>query len=282
VAAQQEGITVEGSVDGTPVADADSNDPVQVQPDRPFTVELTVDNSTDRPVTVRRARLFGRAFGVTFVAYDALVDARVPAGGSTIIEVPVEFVDLERQATGLLPGGFAVYGEERELLAEQEFVIDVRGSMTSALGLLGIFVILATVLGVVGIVLAVRRGTLGPSRLRRAARFGAVGLGVGISAVVALAVFRVLAPTGAVWLPITVLPAIAGAILGWVSPGPLRIEDEEWDDDVEESLKVAPPPEPPPVTPPAVPAETLAGDVVPPGPAPSEVPDRQVDRPTQA
>lgn len=225
-------ITVEGVVEDRPVDGADSNDPVLLHPDRRTIVELTVTNDTNRDVVVSRARLFGRAFGITFVAYDALVDAPVGAGESTVIRVPVEFIDLERQATGLLPGGFAVYDADRELLAEQEFVIDVRGSVTSALGLLGFFVLVTTALGLFGTVLAVQRGTLGANRVRRAVRFGAVGLGVGIAGVLALAVFRVLAPTDAVWLPVTVVPAVIGAVLGYLSPGPLRPDDEPFDDEL--------------------------------------------------
>lgn len=273
------GITIEGSVDGRPVAGAGSNDPIAIHPYRPTEVEITVTNRTDASVTVHRARLFGRAFGVTFVAYDALVDANVPAHGSTVIEVPVEFVDLDRQATGLLPGGLAVYGDERVPLAEEQFVIDVRGSATSTLGLVGIFVVIATLIGIIGIVVAIQKGTLGPSRVRRALRFGAVGLGAGIAAVVALAVFRVLAPTGTVWIPLTSIPMVVAALLGYMSPGPLRLDDEDVlsdgpgdDEGVHQPTSESPP-------------STAARPVAAPSAAPPESPPpfvRPADRPTQA
>lgn len=276
-------VTIEGSVDGRSVAGAGSNDPIAIHPFRRTQVELTVINGTNDLVGISRARLFGRAFGVTFVAYDALVDVSVPAHGSTVIEVPVEFVDLDRQATGLLPGGLAVYGEGREPLAEELFVIDVRGSVTSTIGLLGIFVVIATLFGVVGIVVAIQKGTLGPSRIRRALRFGAAGLGAGIAAVMALAVFRVLAPIGTVWIPLTLIPTVASALLGYVSPGPLRLDDEDVcsdesdgdgsDRSVPESLlsAVAQPTE----AAVAVPASTSPSESAPPF-------TRPADRPTQA
>ncbi len=277
-------VTIEGSVDGRSVAGAGSNDPVTIHPFRRTEVELTVNNGTDATVGISRARLFGRAFGVTFVAYDALVDASVPAHGSTVIEVPVEFVDLDRQATGLLPGGLAVYGEEREPLAEEQFVIDVRGSATSTLGLVGIFVVIATLIGVVGIVVAMQKGTLGPSRIRRSLRFGAVGLGAGIAAVVALAVFRVLAPTGMVWIPLALIPTVVGALLGYVSPGPLRLDDEDvWSDEpgddggVHQSVPESPVSA---VAQPAAAASTIPPSISPPEPPPPFA--RPADRPTQA
>lgn len=275
-------VTIEGSVDGRPVAGAGSNDPVAIHPFRRTQVELTVNNGTDAMVGISRARLFGRAFGVTFVAYDALVDVSVPAHGSTVIEVPVEFVDLDRQATGLLPGGLAVYGEGRETLAEELFVIDVRGSATSTLGLLGIFVVIATLFGVVGIVVAIQKGTLGPSRIRRALRFGAAGLGAGIAAVMALAVFRVLAPTGTVWIPLTMIPTVASALLGYVSPGPLRLDDEDVRSDGldgEDSHRSVPEPLLSAV------AQPAGAAAVPPSTSPPEPPPpfvRPADRPTQA
>ncbi len=224
-------VTIEGVVDARPVQGAGSNNAVEIFPQRVVAVELAVTNETDENISVRRARLFGRAFGVTFVAYDALLTASIPPGESRTLEIPVEFIDLERQATGLLPGGFALYGDDRQLLGEEEFVLDVRGSVTSALGLFGLVVTAATVVGLIGIVIAVKRGTLGASRARRAWRFALVGLGAGLSAVVGLAVFRVLAPSGTVWVPVTLVPMLFGAILGFLSPGPLALDDEADHDD---------------------------------------------------
>jgi len=226
-------VAVVATVDGRAVEGAGSNDPVKLWPMETTEVVLTVTNTSDRDLTIRRARLFGEAFDLTFIAYDAVIDVDLPAGATKEIEIPVEFIDLEKQATGLLPGGFSVYDDNREVVGEQRFVIDVRGSATSALGLFGIFTMVATAAGIVGIVVAVHRRTLGPNRVRRAVRFAFVGLGVGLTLVVGLAVFRVVAPSGTVWIPLTLLPTVAGAALGLVSPGALAIDDEDEDDDIE-------------------------------------------------
>jgi hypothetical protein len=223
-------------IDGREVADAGSNDAVEIDPAAVTDVELTITNDGADDVVVRRVRLFGEAVGLTLVAYDVTLDLPVPAGATETIDVPVEFIDLERQATGLLPGGLALYDEDREQLAVERFVIDVQGDLTSVLGLFGIFVGVATALGIVGIVLGVSRRTLGPNRLRRALRFGFVGLGVGLTGVISLAVFRIVAPSGAVWVPMLLVPTLVGAVLGYVSPGPLAIEEP---DEVDDALAAA-------------------------------------------
>lgn len=232
-------LSIDATLDGRRVEGAGSNDPVKLWPEEITEVVLTVSNSTGSDVTVRRARLFGEAFDLTFVAYDAVTTVVVPAGSTVEIEIPVEFIDLEKQATGLLPGGFQLFDSDREVVAEQRFVIDVRGSASSALGLFGMFVAVSTVIGIITIVLAVKKRTLGPKRWRRAVRFGSVGLGFGLTIVMSFAVFRVLAPTGSVWIPLTVIPTLAAAVLGMVSPGSLALEpwgDDDIDDDLDADL----------------------------------------------
>ncbi len=234
--AQEEAPDVEftARIDGRDVTDAGSNDAVPLDPTGITTIDLAITNNGSDPVTVRRVRLFGEAFGLTLVAYDVTIELPVGAGASETVEVPVEFIDLDRQATGLLPGGLTLYDPERRPLATERFVIDVQGSWTSVLGLFGIFVAVATALGIAGIVLGVSRRTLGPNRVRRAVRFGFVGLGVGLTFVISLAVFRIVAPTGAVWILLLLVPAVAGALLGYLSPGPLAIEES---DDIDDAVR---------------------------------------------
>lgn len=227
-------VAVAAVVDGEPAEGAGNNDPVQLFPLRVIDVELVVENTTDDTVGIRRARLFGEAFSLNFVAYDALINVELQPGETKRIQVPVEFIDLERQATGLLPGGVALYDDSRQVIGEQNFIIDVRGSVTSALGIFGFIIVIGTALGIFGVVRAVQRRSLGRNRIRRAVRFAALGLGAGMSCVVALAVFRVMAPTPSVWIPFTVVPTLLGALLGLISPGPLSLDDLDDVDDLDD------------------------------------------------
>ena len=229
VSAQSEdgALTFTATVDDRAVAGAGSSDPVRLDPRGETELALEITNPTDQDVVVRRVRLFGEMMSLTLVAYDVTVDLPVDAGATESLQIPVEFVDLDRQATGLLRGGLSLFGEDRELLAREAFVIDVRGSVTSVVGLFGIFVAVATGLAIVGIALAVSRRTLGPNRLQRGARFAFVGLGIGLTVVISLAAFRIVALSGMVWIPMLVVPAAIGFALGYVSPGALAIEEED-------------------------------------------------------
>ncbi len=227
-------LTFTATVDERDVAGAGSGDPVRLDPRSQTELALEITNPTDQDVVVRRVRLFGEMMSLTLVAYDVTVELPVDAGETESLLIPIEFVDLDRQATGLLRGGLSLFGEDRELLARQEFVMDVRGSVNSVVGLFGIFVAVATGLAIVGIALAVSRRTLGPNRVRRGARFAFVGLGIGLTLVISLAAFRIVALSGSVWLPMLVIPSAFGFALGYVSPGALAIEEDEIDEAAKE------------------------------------------------
>lgn len=164
------------------------------------------------------------------VAYDITTDLEVAAGGTEQLDLPVEFIGLEEQANGLLPGGLVFFDEERDELASEGFVIDVKGDATSVMGLFAIFVAVATGIGLVLLGTRIARRTLIGNRFRRGVQFAAVGLGVGATVVLWLAVLRVVAPTPAVWVPLLLIPAAAGGALGYLSPGPLDFEPDEIDE----------------------------------------------------
>lgn len=227
-------ITVTAEFNGRPVAGAGNNDPIQLDPLRRSNFQLTIVNRSDEPLNITRIRLFGRAFGINFVAFDALFDATVAPGDTQPISVPVEFIDLERQATGLLPGGFAVFGENRRVIYEQDFVLDVGGSATSVIALFAYLTAIVTAFGTGALVLALRRRSLDPNRFWRLTRFGFLGFGYGLTIVAALSLFRVAAPTATLWVPVLLIPgAIAGAI-GFFSPGwldPAEPDESESEED---------------------------------------------------
>ena len=222
-------VTVEASVDGRPVEGATSNAPIRLVPDEPATLGLVITNDGGEDLELQRVRLSGKALGLTLIAYDVPVSIPAPAGEVTEAEVPLLMFDLERQATGLIPGSITLYDQDGDAVASQDFTLDVRGSATSVVGLFGLFILVATILSVAAIAQRVATRRLPDSRVRRGLRFAVTGVGVGLTFTIALAAFRVLSAEGSVWIPLVLIPTIGGFALGFASPGVLAAEPDEID-----------------------------------------------------
>lgn len=213
-----------------------SSDPVLIRPGQESTLTLELRNRTDSPVIVRQVQLRGRAFEVTLVTYDVLIQARVDARDTEEVDIPMDFGDLDDQVTGLFPASMTLVDPDRNDLARQGFTLDVRGRAFSLMGLVTMVVAVATGLSILAIWLAVLRRRLPPSRWRRALRIGVTGAGAGVVLTLLLAQLRLVAPSGAVWIPIVLVPTLAACALGYLSPGPLAIEEEH---DVEDWMRRA-------------------------------------------
>jgi hypothetical protein len=204
-----------------------SSDPVLIETGRESTLRLDLRNRTDSPLVVRQVQLRGRAFAVTLVSYDVLIQARVPARSDVSVDVPVDFGDLDEQVVGLFPASLSLEEPNGDTLATQDFTMDVRGQALSLMGLFTLVVAIATGVSIIAIWIAVLRRRLPPNRWRRALRIGVTGAGVGVVLTLLLAELRLVAPSGSVWIPIVLVPTIAACALGYLSPGPLAIEEEE-------------------------------------------------------
>jgi hypothetical protein len=204
-----------------------SSDPVLIEPGQESTLALELRNDTDSPVVVRQVQLRGKAFAVTLISYNVLIQARVPARGDVIVDVPVDFGDLDEQVVGLFPASMSLVDPNGDGLATEDFTMDVRGEALSLMGLFTLVVAIATGLSIVAIWVAVLRRRLPPHRWRRALRIGVTGAGVGVLLTLLLAELRLVAPSGSVWIPIVLVPTLAACALGYLSPGPLAIEEEE-------------------------------------------------------
>jgi len=215
-----------------------SSDPVLIRPGRESTLTLDLRNRTDAPIVVRQVRLRGQAFAVTLVSYDVLIQARVPARSAVSVDVPVDFADLDKQVEGLLPASLSLVNPQGDTLASQDFTMDVRGQALSLMGVFTLVVAIATVLSIIAIWIAVLRRRLPRNRWRRALRIGVTGAGVGVVLTLLLAELRLVAPSGSVWIPIVLVPTLAAFALGYLSPGPLAIEEEE-DEEVEDWMRRA-------------------------------------------
>lgn len=220
------GFSFTASLDDQRLDLSTSSDPVLIDPGRESTLTLELRNPTDSAVVVRQVQLRGKAFGVTLVSYDVLIQARVPAGRDLTVDVPVDFGDLDDQVTGLFPASMALVDPDRENLATQDFTMDVRGKAFSLMGTFTTVVAIATGLSILTIWLSVVRRRLPPSRWRRALRIGITGAGVGVVLTLLLAELRLVAPSGSVWIPVVLVPTLAACAVGYISPGPLAIEEE--------------------------------------------------------
>jgi hypothetical protein len=231
-AGTDDGLSFEATLDGQRIDLSTSSDPIVVEPGRESTLTLDLFNDTDAPIIVRQVQIRGGAFGVTIVTYDVIIQATVPPAEELIVDVPMDFGDLDDQATGLLPASMRLLDEERDELASQDFTMDVRGRAFSLMGVFTLVVAVATILSIVTIWIAVLRRKLPPSRWRRAIRFGVTAIGAGVTLTLLLSELRLVAPNGSVWIPIVLVPTVAALIVGYLSPGPLTIEDdaevEDW------------------------------------------------------
>lgn len=220
-------VTFVAILDDQDLSLSSTGDPIVLDPDKSSILTLTMRNETDATITVRNVQLRGGAFGITLLAYNVTINADIAARDETRVEVPVDFVELGQQASGLLPASIRLLDTERELLGKRSFTLDVRSSATSLMAVFTLVVAIATAASIAVIWIAVGRRRLPSSRWRRGLRFGLVGAGAGVSLTLILAELLLVTPAGKVWIPLLVIPAGVAFLLGWFSPGPLADDDEE-------------------------------------------------------
>ena len=224
---QPSDVSFAAALDGQRLDLSSSGDPIILDPDRVSTLALLIRNNTNQPLTVRQVQIRGKAFGLTLLAYDVTINAKIGAGESTKVDVPVEFVDLGQQADGLLPATIRLIDPDRNQLASRDFTVDVRGSATSLMAVFTLVVAIATGASIVAIWIAVGRRRLPRNRWRRGLRFALVGAGVGVTLTLFLALLLLVTPKGSVWIPLLLVPTAGAFLLGWFSPGPLGDDQDE-------------------------------------------------------
>lgn len=224
------------SLDGQRLDLSSSGDPIVLDPDKPSTLAMVMTNTTGGPLTVRQVQIRGSAFGITLLAYDVTINAKMAPGERTRVNVPVEFVDLGQQANGLLPATIRLIGADGAELGSRDFTIDVRGSATSLTAMFALIVAIATGASIAIIWIAVGRRRLPPSRWQRGLRFALVGLGAGVTLTLFLSLLLLVTPSGSVWIPLVAVPTAGAFLLGWFSPGPLSDEEVEVEDWMRETV----------------------------------------------
>ncbi|MFK7916615.1 MAG: hypothetical protein AB8G14_00940 [Ilumatobacter sp.] len=225
-------IEIDAAIDGISLDAADASDPLPLSTEESELV-LTMTNVSNAPQAIRYLRLEGEMVGLTFLTYTTRVGVELAPGEQRTVAVPLDFFDIDTQAHGFLRSKLALYapGADRELLGTDEFAVDVRGSVTSTMALFAVLLLIVTAASLFVNLTGLARRTLPPNRFRRALRFAASGLGVGLLLTVAFSVLRVFPLPSVAWWPLLVIPTAVAFAAGYVAPGvDDEIDEEELED----------------------------------------------------
>ena len=212
--AQRSDVSFAATLDAQPLGLSSTGDPIVIDPDRASTLALVMRNNSDQSLTVRQVQFRGKAFGLTLLAYDVIVNATMAPGERSKVNVPVEFFDLGQQVSGLLPATIRLIDPDRNELASRDFTVDVRGSATSLMAMFTLVVAIATGLSILVIWVAIGRRRLPRNRWQRGLRFGLVGAGIGVTLTLVLAEMLLVTPKGSVWIPLLLVPTAGLFLLG--------------------------------------------------------------------
>ena len=224
-------VTIEGDLDGEPLADSGPDNPVAIDPNEQALLNLTLTNTGTEPVEIGHVRLVGTMLGITFLGYDVTTDFSLAAGETRSLSVPVDLFDLDGQGHGYLRTDVRVHTPDREQLGSTSFATDIRGRPLSTMGLFAILLLVITAVTAAANFIALSRRRLPASAFNRGLRFAVTGLGFGLLLAVAFSVLRIFPLPSAGWLPMVLIPTLIGFGLGYISPGP-DLDDDESDDDL--------------------------------------------------
>ena len=218
------------SIDGRPLAEIDSNRPLQLGLADQVPVTLDLANIGENELRVRSVRLDGRVMGLSFFSFTIRIDVVLGPGESTRREFNIDLDALASQATGVIPSYFSVLGQDRQVLADRRFPIDVQGSLLSVYGLFGLSVALVTVALLASLLVSIHGGRLASRNAwQRALFFLPVGLGVGLTLTFTLSALRLLIPSATAWLTLVLACGAVAFLIGYFLPLGRRADDDEAD-----------------------------------------------------
>ena len=201
------------------LSEVDDNRPLRLDPDREVDLALQIENPQGEQVVVRTVRVEGRVLGMTFFDYATRVNLPVPPEG-TSTSLQLDISELGEQATGLLPARITLIGEDRQVLYEDAFPVEVEGSLWSTYGVFGLLVAAVTLVLLFAALVRLAVGALPRHRWLRASRFAVPGLGLGLTLTFTLSVLDVLVPSADSWVAILVGGGLLGLLAGFATPSP--------------------------------------------------------------
>ena len=230
VASAADNVTFVVKIDGEDVSNSSGSNPVAIDGEVPL--EVTIDNGTSKPVTVNAVRLIGRSVGATVFSSEIAIGAQLDPGETQTRTIQLDLRGITDQANGLFEGEVQLLDPNRSVIASEDAVWDVRGSMTSLFGLFAIMLLVVTIILTAFSFRDLATGRLSKNRWWRGVRFAFVGLSIGATVLVWMSVLRLVAPRAVIAYPLLLVLGIAGFVLGSLSPDPSHgIEDEDDDDE---------------------------------------------------
>lgn len=229
-------VTAQFTINGRAVAHTSGSNPIKLDPTKPAQVGVTVTNNTQAAVTINAVALSGRALDITFFDFETETALQVDPGATQSQQYTLDLAPLNGQGDGLIPASIHLLGDNRKVLAGQNFTADVRGRITSLFGLFAIELTVFTGILIAGAFLALARGRLHDNRFRRALRFMWPGIGLGIVIVFAFAILRIFVPAPGHWLPIVLICAAIGFVVGYLTPNPANDDYPEPDPTVADPI----------------------------------------------
>jgi hypothetical protein len=192
---------------------------------------ISVENRSTQRVEVRNVRLEGRVLGMSFFSFTSQINLAVEPNATATRTIRLDLGELGDQAVGLIPARMSLLAPDRSVVAETDVATDVRGSLVSAYGLFGLAVGLITLVLVAGLALEIAAHRLPPNRWRRAVRFLAPGLGIGLVATFTVSATRLLLPGATVWVPLVLVSGGVAFVIGYLTPTPDVVPAGQADDD---------------------------------------------------
>jgi hypothetical protein len=224
-------LQMRAEVNGRVARDRAGEQPIRLEPKHIVPLHIVVKNVGDEPADIQHVRLDGEALGLQFLTYDVNVDERIPPGRTRVLDVPLDLYDVAGQATGYLPAAISLYDGKRNKVAEQKFVVDVRGNGTSTLGIFAIALLALAILSVGTLVYKTVRRQLPRNRAVRGLQFMLAGSAVGLTLALGLPILRFTAIQPDGWIPLALGPMAIGFAIGYLAPGPLSYSIEEARED---------------------------------------------------
>lgn len=230
--AEDQPITATVTVDGQDVSIAATAEPIPLYPDKIIDVKVDVANRGQTSIDIGSVQLVGKVLGLTFFSYSTGVELTVAPGTTESVQYELDLTDLKSQATGLMDTEVVVRDHDRDVVAVVDTVADVRGSLLSVYGVLGLALLVLTTLAIVDASIAIARHKTSMNRFRRGLRLLSPGIGIGLVLVFTASVARWWVPRTGTWLLVAGITAAVFFALGYFSPSQ-EDSDEDEDDDVE-------------------------------------------------